>query len=72
MMTVEVDQIAPTKDGLSFGLIIRYGDGGPVRFAQAYLPYRNIARWDRSLIVDGFNRLLEEVLDPVDEPLPDL
>lgn len=37
MITVSIDQIVPTKDRISFGLVIRYGEGGAVRFAQAHL-----------------------------------
>lgn len=37
MITVEIDRIVPTSDALSFGLIVRYGKGGAVRFAQARL-----------------------------------
>lgn len=34
MLTVDLNQIAATSDGLFLGLVIRYGDNGPVRFAQ--------------------------------------
>ena len=34
MMQVDLNTIAATSDGLFLGLVIRYGDKGPVRFAQ--------------------------------------
>ena len=37
MITVEIDKIVPTSDRLSFGLVVRYGQGGAVRFAQAHI-----------------------------------
>lgn len=37
MITVEIDRILPTESDLRFGLVIRYGEGGAVRFAQARL-----------------------------------
>lgn len=37
MLTVDINQIVPTKDRLSLGLTVRYGEGGPVRFVQAHL-----------------------------------
>jgi hypothetical protein len=37
MLTVEIDRIVPTPSDLRFGLVIRYGENGPVRFAQVRL-----------------------------------
>lgn len=34
MLTVEIDRIVPTPSDLRFGVVIRYGENGPVRFAQ--------------------------------------
>jgi hypothetical protein len=36
-MKINIDRIAATKDCLAFGLVIRYADNGPVRFAQVQL-----------------------------------
>ena len=35
MITVDVETIVPTDSSLQFGLVIRYGEGGAVRFARA-------------------------------------
>jgi hypothetical protein len=37
MLTVHVEKIVPTRDSLRLGLVVRYGEGGPVRFAQAVI-----------------------------------
>lgn len=34
MLKIELNKIAVTADGLFLGLVVRYGDAGPVRFAQ--------------------------------------
>jgi hypothetical protein len=34
MMQVDLNKIAVTSDGLFLGLVVRYGESGPVRFAQ--------------------------------------
>lgn len=34
MLVVEFSQIATTPTSLRVGLVVRYGDNGPVRFAQ--------------------------------------
>jgi len=34
MLTVEFSQIAASPNSLRVGLVVRYGDNGPVRFAQ--------------------------------------
>lgn len=67
MLKVEIDAIHPTPSGLRFGLIIRYSDEGPVRFAEANLPWHAIAKGDRALILASFNRVVDEAMDT--EPL---
>lgn len=34
MLTVELSQIGSTSTSLRIGVVIRYGENGPVRFAQ--------------------------------------
>lgn len=34
MLVINLDKIAVTRDGLFLGLVISYGENGPVRFAQ--------------------------------------
>lgn len=57
MLTVEVEKVVVTKSAVSLGLIIRYGENGPIRFAQAALPLGLmtphtlgllLAAWDRA------------------------
>lgn len=36
-MKIIIDRIVVTSDAVFFGLIVRYGEGGPVRFAQVQL-----------------------------------
>lgn len=67
MIKVEISQIAPLPSGLRFGLVIRYSDNGPVRFAEAELPWRAIAKHDRAMILAEFNRVVDEAMDA--EPL---
>jgi hypothetical protein len=38
VISIEVDKILPSQDGLLLGCVVRYGEGGPVRFCQAYVP----------------------------------
>lgn len=56
MLTVDVEQVVVTKGQVSLGLVVRYGENGPVRFAQARLPIglmsppvlgQIMAAWDR-------------------------
>jgi len=35
MITVDIEQIVPTENDLQFALVVRYGEGGAVRFARA-------------------------------------
>lgn len=67
MLKVEINQIVPTPSGLRFGLVVRYSEQGPVRFAEAVLPWRAIAKHDRVLILREFNRVVDEAMDT--EPL---
>lgn len=60
MIRVEVDKIAPSEHGLAIGCVVRFGDDGPVRFVQAYVP-RDL--WDpevRREMMLLFNSLAEE------------
>lgn len=67
MISVEVDQISPTKDGLRLGCVVRYGEGGPVRFVEAFLPYDVIDKPARASLIEAFNAAQVEWLDS--EPL---
>lgn len=46
---------------------MRYGDGGPVRFVEAHLPFRVIDSNARAAIVVAFNQMASDWLDS--EPL---
>ena len=37
MLEVEITQIATYPTSLRFGCVVRYGQGGPVRFVSAYV-----------------------------------
>lgn len=67
MIEVEVSQLVPSRSGLRFGFVVRYGEGGPVRFADATLPWSAIARGDRARIMHEFNRIVDD--DLAAEPL---
>ena len=63
MLTVDISQIVPTKDRLSFGLTIRYGENGPVRFCQARLD-DDVLDWQTlTAMAEWINRQVERHLD---------
>ena len=34
MMKIDLNKVAVTPDGLFLGLVVKYGENGPIRFAQ--------------------------------------
>lgn len=63
MLEVRVDQIAATRSALSVGLVIQYSDHGPIRFAQAHVPWDLFTQEVRAELVSVFNRMVEAYLD---------
>lgn len=64
MLTVTVEKVVVTKAKVSLGLVVRYGDEGPVRFAQAELPLGlmsphtlglMLAAWDRANLAEDLD-----------------
>ena len=76
-MKISIDRIAATKDFLALGLVIRYSDNGPVRFAQVQLD-DDVLDWETlqglaSYVVRQTNRHLDREREIVDqETLPGL
>lgn len=68
-MQVVVDQIVPTSKAVFLSTVIRYADGGPVRFLQVELPWELFTTEVRTELLHAFNRLRDSYLD--DEPLFD-
>lgn len=66
-LRVEVDQIAPSDHGLALGLVVRYGDGGPVRFVQAYVPVDLFDRECRAALLDQWDKMVARHIEQ--EPL---
>lgn len=73
MLEVEIDRIVPSPSGLRFGLIVRYGKDGPVRFAAATLPWRAFTSDVRVEMLDRFNRMVDDTLaeEPDEQPMLD-
>lgn len=64
---VEVDKISPSDHGLALGLVVRYGEGGPVRFVQAYVPIDLFDAECRAALLVQWNRLVSSHF--AEEPL---
>jgi len=63
MLTVEIQQVSVTKDDVVFGLVIRYGKDGPVRFAQARLSEEVLSPAVLSLVAGWATRQINRMLD---------
>lgn len=71
MIEVSVDKIAPSPSGLRLGCVIRYGKDGPVRFAQAVIPWAAFGRETRAELLAVFNRMVADTMaeEPAEDPL---
>jgi len=71
-MEVEINQISTYPTSLRFGLVVRYSDQGPVRFASAYVNEDVLSPEVCRDLLDWCVRALNRALDsePADEPLP--
>jgi len=67
MIEVRVDTISPSVQGLSLGCVVTYSNDGPVRFAQAVIPWTAFGRDTRGEMLAAFNKIRDEILDS--EPL---
>lgn len=63
MITVTVDKVSPSSDGLHLGTIVRYSEGGPVRFVQVLLPWSAFDRDARAAVLAQFDLMVEQWLD---------
>lgn len=71
-MKITVDKIAFSSDALFLGLVLRYSDNGPVRFAQVQLD-DDVLDWKTlqdltSYVVRQTNRHLDRERELQDEP----
>lgn len=65
MLTVEVEKVVVTKSSVSLGLVIRYGQDGPVRFAQARLPLGLMSPHTLGLLLEAWDR--EQAREDLDD-----
>jgi len=66
-MRVTIDKLVPTPSGLRLGSVIRYGEGGPVRFVDAEVPWE-LFTWEvLQACYDRVNKVLdaEQTQDPL-------
>jgi len=66
-MRITVDQLVPTPSGLRLGTVVRYSEGGPVRFVDAELPWELITPEVLAAIYDWLNKTLDRA--PAEDPL---
>ena len=73
-MKVTVDTAVPTADGLTLGLVLRYSEAGPIRFARAHFDWDQLDT--RALLLVGHYAdqavRRQETNVEEDEPLPGL
>lgn len=63
MLTVEFSKAAITKSDLRIGVVIRYGDNGPVRFAQIVISDDVLDWGSLSALLDFASRSTNRYLD---------
>lgn len=68
MLTVEVEKVVVTKGQVSLGLVVRYGQDGPVRFAQARLPLGLMTPHTLGLLMAAWDREMDR--EPLGEDVP--
>jgi len=68
MLTVEVEKVVVTQGQVSLGLIVRYGENGPVRFAQAKMPMGLLSPQVLGTLLAAWDR--ENDREPVGEDIP--
>lgn len=66
-MRVTVDKMIPSPSGIRLGCVVRYGEGGPVRFVDAEIPWSLITAEVLAACYDHLNKTLDR--EPVEEPL---
>jgi hypothetical protein len=67
MIAVEVDSLTPSLSGIRLGMVVRYGEGGPVRFVEGLLPWSLLSRDVHVAMGKHFDSLLD--VEPQDDPL---
>jgi len=66
-MKVVIDSLVVTPNGLVCGSVVHYGEGGPVRFVQAELPFELFTPDVLAGLYDALNKALDR--EPADQPL---
>ena len=56
-MQVTVDSLAPSLEGLRLGTVVRYSEGGPVRFVDVLLPWALFDADVREMVLTAFNKI---------------
>lgn len=71
MLEVEIERISPSPSSLRVGLVVRYGDNGPVRFAQARIDWDLFTPEVMGELLRHIDRLRAQHLDrEPDDALP--
>lgn len=69
MLTVTVDKVVVIKGKVSLGLVVRYGEHGPVRFVQAHLPIGLMPPSTLTALLSEWDRIHEHEPEDLDAPL---
>lgn len=69
MLTIEVDSIGISDNGIAIGCIVRYGENGPVRFVRAELPLGLLPPVTLGAILRMWDRENGRIPEPDDIPL---
>lgn len=62
-LQVTVDKVSPSPEGLRCGCVVRYGEGGPVRFVEVWLPYAVLDKATRAEMLVAFDKAVDAWLD---------
>jgi hypothetical protein len=65
VIRIEIDQIAPSLQGLRCGGAVHYSKDGPVRFVQFFVPWTLFTRNVRQDVLMYFDREREDLAEDV-------
>lgn len=63
MLKIELNKVAVTERGLFLGLVVRYGENGPVRFAQVSIQDDVLGWQDLQDLTTYLNRQINRHMD---------